>query len=163
MRVFLISSLLLALAWVGHVIIWRVSLPKHHIRALLVVFAVVFACWLALAFVWEVSWLELARIALFYAVMALCYIITYSAIEGDSPTLSLIHALAKKGGEGLREAEMDNFVAERPFVTMRLAALVHSGLVRESDGGYVICGKPSLFFRLILGFRKLYGPISKGG
>ena len=163
MRVFLISSSLLALAWAAHFVVWRVRLPKHQIRALLVVFALVFSGWLLMAVVWEISRLELAHIALFYVSMALCYVITYSAIEGDSPTLSLMRALSKKDGEGLSEAEMEEFVAQRPFVKTRLAALVHSGLVREENGFYVLCGKPSLFFRVILGFRKLYGPVSQGG
>jgi len=163
MRVFCISTLLLVLAWVTHLIVWRIRLPKHHIQALLVVFALVFSGWLVVAFAWQVSWLELIRIALFYATMALCYVITYSAIEGDSPTLSLMRVLTKNGSEGLSQAGMDDFVLQRPFVQTRLAALVHSGLVREVDGGYVLDGTPSLFFRLILGFRKLYGPISKGG
>jgi len=163
MRVFLTSTVLLALAWALHLVVWRVRVPAFQIRALLAVFALVIAGWLVPAVVQGVSWLEIAQVALFYISMALSYVITYSAIEGDSPTLSLVRTLANKGGAGLSEEGLEEFVRERPFVKTRLAALVHSGLVREKNGFYVLCGKPSLFFRVILAFRKLYGRVSQGG
>jgi len=163
MRVFLVSTALLALAWVIHLVIWRVRLPRRHIATLLVVFAAVFAGWLVAGLSTAISCVEHFQIAMLYGSAALSYVITYSAIEGDSPTLSLMQALAKMGDEGLSDSSLDAFVAQRPFVKARIAALIQSGLVREENGSYVLDGKPSLFFRLILGFRKLYGPIAKGG
>jgi hypothetical protein len=67
------------------------------------------------------------------------------------------------GADGRSPEEIARFMDQRPFLRARLAALVNSGLVRERDDRYVIAGRESLAFRLILGFRKLYGPISRGG
>jgi hypothetical protein len=71
--------------------------------------------------------------------------------------------LAEKKDAGLPADEIGDFLSQRPFVKARLATLVHSGLVRKEGDRYLINGQPSLPFRIILGFRKLYGPISKGG
>lgn len=163
MRVFLLSCVLLAAAWLVHFLLWRIRLPRHHIPVLLLVFAGVLGGWLAAAIFLARPFLEIVQVTMFYVPMALCYVITYSAIEGDSPTLSLMRALSQKGTAGMNAAEVENFLTQRPFVAARLAALLHSGLVREEGGHYVLRGMPSLFFRLILAFRKLYGPISRGG
>jgi hypothetical protein len=163
MHVFLLSSCLLACAWVIHFALWRVKLPKHHIQALLVIFAAVLGCWVLAAAISARNFAEIVRVCALYISVALSYIITYSAIEGDSPTLSLMRLLASKGAEGLTIEEVDEFVARAPFVAARISALMHSDLVREENGRYFLHGRPSLFFRLILEFRKLYGPISKGG
>ena len=46
MRVLLTTFTLLALAWMIHLIIWKIRLPKHQIRALLLTFSAVFALWI---------------------------------------------------------------------------------------------------------------------
>jgi hypothetical protein len=74
-----------------------------------------------------------------------------------------MNLLAEKKDEGLPLDEIDEFVLQRPFVKARLAALTHSGLIRKENDIYILSGRPSLAFRIILGFRKLYGPITKGG
>ena len=163
MTVFLTTGALFLIALIFHLILWRVRLPKNHIRTLLILFSLVFGLWLLASMTGDLSMGEHLQIALYYAAVSLCYVITYSAIEGDSPTLSLMLHLFHHGVEGIRVEEVVTFLAQRPFVKARIAALETSGLVREQNGNYVIAGKPSLFFRIILGYRKLYGPVSKGG
>jgi len=163
MRILLTSIFLLAGAWAIHLLIWRIRLPKHHIPALLGIFAIFLCGWVGIAITRGVPLPNLVSALMLYGSMSLCYVITYSAIEGDSPTLSLIRELDKAGKKGLGPNEIERFVADRPFVKTRLDALIHSGLVRKETERYRICGRPPLFFRVILGFRKLYGPIAKGG
>ena len=163
MRVLFTTSTLLALAWVIHLFVWRIRLPRHQIRALLLTFASVFTIWMFTLTQGSTSLLDALQISLLYGSVSFCYIITYSAIEGDSPTLSLMNLLSEKKDVGLPEHEIREFLSQRPFVKARLAALIHSGLVRKENNRYFIAGQPSLPFRIILGFRKLYGPIIKGG
>ncbi|MEI6492355.1 MAG: hypothetical protein WCO94_07380 [Verrucomicrobiota bacterium] len=163
MRILLTSIFLLAGAWTLHLIIWRIHLPKRHIKALLIGFGIVLAGWLGLAVARSIPVLELFQVAMLYGSLALTYIITYTAIESDSPTLRLVRDLQKAGRAGLSVEDLERFVAARPFVKARLEALIYSGLVSEKGNRYRVCGRPSLFFRVILGFRKLYGPISTGG
>jgi len=163
MRILLNSSTLLVLAWIAHVVIWRTRLPQHQTRALLFTFAAVLAVWLFTIDHGSTSLFETLQLSLLYGSVSFCYVITYSAVEGDSPTLSLINLLAEKKDFGVPADEISGFLLQRPFVKARLATLVHSGLVRKEGDRYLITGQPSLPFRIILGFRKLYGPISKGG
>jgi hypothetical protein len=165
MRILITTASLLSIAWIAHFIIWRIRLPRHQIRALLLIFTAVFCLWLAAfaPFSLSSSRLGAMQTALLYFSTAFCYVITYSAIEGDSPTLSLVRLLAEKKDGGLPVDEVAHFLRKRPFVQARLAALIHSGLVREENERFILAGRPSLAFRIVLGFRKLYGPISKGG
>jgi len=163
MSVFLTTLALFAGSFAVHFVTWRVRIPQRQLRALLLIFAAVFSLWLALSLGSDAALLPLLRVALYYWSISLCYTITYSAVEGDSPTLSLIRFVASSDSEGRTAGEITRFMDERPFLGARLDALVKSGLVREQNGRYAIAGKQPLLFRLVLGFRNLYGPIPKGG
>jgi hypothetical protein len=162
-KIFLTSVGLFLFAFVVHLIIWRLKLPKRQIRALLLIFGAIFCVWLVASMPRSWRLAEILHVILFYGSMSLCYIITYTAIEADSPTLSLIRFLADARMEGRSKDAVAQFMALRPFVRARLAALARSGLIREESSRYVATGAQPLFFRIVLEFRKLYGPISKGG
>jgi len=163
MSIFLITCSLFAVALAIQVILWKLRLPKYQMRTLLVILTVVLVLGLPAAAAFSPGYLDLLHAALFYVSVGLAYMVTYSAIEADSPTLSLMRFLAQRQPDGVAAGEVARFFAQRPFVQARLAALVQSGLIREQDGRYLLAGRRSPGFRLILGFRKLYGPISKGG
>jgi hypothetical protein len=146
-----------------HLVIWKIRLPKNQTVGLLNIFFAMFCLGVGAALMRGFGIWEAGHMALFFGSMSLCYVITYSAVEGDSPTLSLMRFLAQKGKAGGTQAEIDSFFAERPFIRSRLVALLQSALIKEENGRYVIAGKPSLPFRLILAFRKVYGTIPKGG
>ena len=163
MAIFLTTLALFLTALGLHLLIWKVRLPKHHTRSLLILFVIVLGGWLAL---WPFHMMELSaalHVCLFYTALSFYYVITYSAIEGDSPTLSLIRHLNVRGGRGLSSRELHEFLEQRPFIKARIAALMHDGLLREENGRYFVAGRGSLFFRLILMFRRLYGSIERGG
>lgn len=163
MQIFLTTCALLVVSFLAQIVLWKIRLPDQQIRALLIIFAIVFGLWLVGALVFSVALLEVLHVGLFYLSISLCYVITYSAVEADSPTLSLIHLLGGKRAQGCSGDEIARFLTQHSFVRARLAALVHSGLIREQNGRYVIAGKHSIAFRIILGFRKVYGSIPKGG
>lgn len=163
MKIFLITLGLFVFSFAAHVIIWRIRLPRHQLKALLLIFAAGLALWVLFFAGRSAGPAEVLHVALFYGSISLCYVITYSAIEADSPTLSLIRFLADAKAQGRSMDEIRRFMALRPFVRARLSALARSGLIREEGSRYVAVGQPPLSFRIILGFRRLYGPISKGG
>ena len=160
-----VSTLALFLAALGvHLALWRIRLPKYHTRTLLLVFASVLGVWVIVAVVTQpIGWPQLLHVCLYYTSLALCYVITYSALEADSPTLSLIRHLHSAGSEGLSAEEVRSFMETRPFVRARLNALVHDGLVAEREGRFFAASNGSPFFRVILAFRRLYGAIEQGG
>ncbi len=152
---------------------WRVRLPQSQLKTLLLIFVV---AWCGAVFVaWLGNW-RLVRFAdgqtvvgflyfcLCYWAAALSYVITYSAMEADSPTLSLTWHLHRRGAEGVSHEEVEEFFRQRPFVGARVKALVVDNIFIEESGGYRLASGKYLFFRLILGYRKVvFGPVKAGG
>jgi hypothetical protein len=171
------SSLFLAagalfIAWIVHLAIWRWRLPKAQLKTLLVIFALVWAV-ASLSVLPGVagvgsfapgSLVGFLYFFLIYWAGALCYVITYSAMEGDSPTLSLTRHLHRKGAGGVSHEEIEEFFRQRPFVGARVKALVTDNIFIEESGGYRLASGNYLFFRLILGYRRVvFGPVKAGG
>lgn len=101
---------------------------------------------------------------LFYWAAALCYVITYSAMEGDSPTLSLIRHLYAQGDKGVPHHEIEEFFRQRPFVGARIKALMADNIFLEEKGGYRVAPGTYLFFRTILSYRRIaFGSLKSGG
>ena len=167
MTAVLFASSMLAVAWVLHIWLWRVSLPKAQLKSLLILFLLVWAAAvvaLVCCYVFANSLVSFLYFSLFYWSAALCYVITYSAMEGDSPTLSLTRHLHAKGAEGVSHVEIEEFFQQRPFVGARVKALVTDNIFIEESGGYRLSSGKYLFFRLILGYRRVvFGPIKSGG
>jgi len=167
-----LSAGALFIAWIVHLAIWRWRLPQAQLKALLVTFAVVWAV-AALSFLtgfvgagsfaagWFVGFLYFCLI---YWSAAFCYVITYSAMEGDSPTLSLTRHLHRKGSEGISHEEIEEFFRQRPFVGARVQALVAEKIFLQERGGYRLSPGNYVFFRLILTYRRIvFGPVKAGG
>lgn len=165
MRIFLTVWIMFAVALASQLILWRLRLPpyRNQMKALLLIFGAVFCIWLLSPWARSTSLAELLNIVLSYFSLGLGYMVIYSAINVDSPTLSLMRFLAEKRAEGRSADEVDHFLAQRPFVKVRLGTLVESGLIRTQNGRWVVAGNGSPAFRFILSYRKLYGPIPKGG
>jgi hypothetical protein len=167
MQLILITISSFAMAWFLHLALWRVRLPKAQLKSLLAIFLLV---WLAAVMALWVSGAALSGVlgfiyfALFYWAAALCYVITYSAMEGDSPTLSLTRHLHRTGVAGILHEELEDFFRQRPFVGARVKALVADNIFTEESGGYRLASGSYLFFRLILGYRRVvFGPVKAGG
>ena len=173
MNILVVAISCLAAAFVFHLLLWRVRLPQSQLKTLLVLF---FLSWCgAVGFTWISNWnfLSLGEggaligflyFSLLYWSASLCYVITYSAMEGDSPTLSLTRHLHRKGIEGISHEEVEEFFRQRPFVGARVKALVTDNIFIEESGGYRLATGKYLFFRLILVYRRVvFGPVKAGG
>ena len=167
MEITIAAFFTLLVAWLLHLALWRVRLPKAQLKALLAIFLLV---WLAVVIALWVSETALSDVlgflyfSLLYWAASLCYVITYSAMEGDSPTLSLTRHLHRKGLQGVSHEEIEEFFRQRPFVGARVKALVTDNIFIEEGGGYRLVSGSYLFFRVILGYRRVvFGPIKSGG
>jgi len=163
----------LAAAWFAHLLLWRFRLPQTQLKTLLVLF---FLTWCgATGFAWAKDWSFLSigeggafigflYFSLLYWSAALCYVITYSAMEGDSPTLSLARYLHRKGDKGVCREEIEEFFRERPFIGARVRALVTDRILIEESNGYRLRSGKYLFFHTILLYRRMvFGRVSSGG
>jgi len=168
MRMAIIAFGMFISAFLVHLVWWRVRLPKRQLPVLFKGFVLFFPLglgalnisgqWPAALFTSPAT----AVVGLLYFALVITYVITYSALEGDSPTLSLMRWIARHP-QGVSEKELDGFIASRPFIQARLKALEADDLTEVRDGAVFIKGRPSLFFRIILGWRALYGSMERGG
>src|SRR4030081_647977 len=100
MLIFLGTMGLLALFLGVHIVVWRIRPPRKQFASLLVILGAVFMIGLAAAVIISIPVLTFLHIALFYVSAGLCYIVLFSAIYKDSPTLSLVRFIAEKPGDG---------------------------------------------------------------
>lgn len=167
-----VTMIALLVAFVAHLILWRWRLPRAQLKALLVIFVLV---WILVSLALQTGTIAansgtggplvgFLYFCLIYWPAAFCYMITYSAMEGDSPTLSLTRHLHRKGEEGVSHEEIEDFFRQRPFVGARVKALVADDIFVEEEGGYRLSPGSYVFFRVILGYRRVvFGPIKSGG
>jgi len=127
-------------------------------------FSFCFLCALSFALTLSLQPVQLAYFIVIYWLATLCYAITYSAMEGDSPTLSFTRYLHGSGNEGVSHAEVEEFFRQRPFVGARVSALIADNVFVEEQGGYRLLAGRYLFFRLILIYRRVvFGCFISGG
>jgi len=159
---------LFVLAFLIHLAWWRIRLPRRQRPTLfrgLILFLPLGLGGLTAVGLWPARWLlspAAAVVALIYLSLTITYVISYTALEGDSPTLSLMRWIGAHPG-GVSQGELDAFMASRPFVQTRLKALEEDGLAEQRGERVYAKGRPTLLFRAVMGWRELYGPVERGG
>lgn len=140
-----------------HLVWWRIRLPRRQRPALLALFVIGGAIlapgvgWLAgVVGMPPLSWIQWLNVALGVVAFALAYVVTYSALEADSPTLSLLRFINERGPAGASFDELQAFIERRPFVTARLGALIEENMLIEDAGRYRLAAHPYTLFRLVL-------------
>src|SRR5437773_2421944 len=111
MRICLTVGILFAIALASQLILWRLRLPpyRYQMKILLLIFGLLFFVWLLTPWARSSSLPETLNIVLSYFSLGLGYMVIYSAINVDSPTLSLMRFIAEKGGAGRSADEVDHF------------------------------------------------------
>ncbi len=140
MIVLLLALGTFGLSWLVHFAWWRMRLPRHHTKALMMVFAGVPAAVVAvmgvsgrLEMLTPGQW---ASLGLFHAGATLCYLITYAGVEETSPSLVIIRALERAGERGATRAELQPCITNEQFINPRLDSLTRDGFVSLEDGSY---------------------------
>jgi hypothetical protein len=172
MAVLLWGVICVALAFVSHLILWRVRLPRRQTRTLLILFLGIPTAFISLAMRCTLPAAQAlhlprgapqyAQVMLFAVAMAMGYVISYSAIEADSPSLVLALAIAGAGPEGLSEAALLESASDDVLIRPRIADLLRDGHIRRTRGGYEITGKGRGFVRIFIIARQVLGA-GKGG
>lgn len=161
MNVFVALASLVGALFLVHLLWWRIRLPRRQRPALLVLF-IGGGVLLAPGASWVVhaaglpglGWIQWLNVGLGVLAFALAYVVTYSALEADSPTLSLMRHIGSRGGSGAGTAELVDFMEKRPFVAARVSALLQEGMLIEENGRYLLADHPYVLFRLVLFYRE---------
>jgi len=151
----------------AHVILWRLRRPRGQYAALaglaLTTPAVLLAAGLSAPA--RGAWLpagpsETVSSMILYGALVLAYVTTYSAVQADSPTMTILLRIEQTGPAGLTRDELVNDIDDRVLILPRLEDLVAGRLVARADGRYVIgprgvaMVRPHMFFRRLLGMEK---------
>ena len=167
------ATLFWLLAFLLHFIVWKRHLPRRQIRALLLTFfAVLFA---GCGILWNypeitlfgitavpVGWISLAHIVLYFTSLTLAYMITYSALEADSPSLVMVLKIAVAGDAGLPRQVFHEQLNDTLLVEPRLHDLVTDKMVVMDGQRYRLTAKGRWMAWLFIGFRNLL-KLDKGG
>jgi hypothetical protein len=105
---------------------------------------------------------ENLHVAFFYAAVALGYIVTYSALENDSPTLTVVAYAADAGERGLSREDVASLLNKDFISGSRFQSLVGSRLVEQVGGAFVLTARGRAWARLFRLFRTVYR-LPKGG
>ena len=150
------ALLLPSVAWIIHFIIWKIRLPQRQTRALLIIFLSVF---LVAGAIYPGPFSSLVMISFVHLSAMAAYVITYSAVEVDSPSLLIIKLIANRS---LTEAELHGILDDKILILPRLQDLVRDRHLIFSDGKYHLTGKGLALASIFIKFRTVLGA-AKGG
>lgn len=172
MRGLLAAVVAFALLILGQFIVWRVVRPAGHYLALSALYLVALAAsvgvFFALGETPAAAWVVPATLRegvdflLLYTAATLAYMVTYSAVQADSPSMAILLAIERTGADGLKREDLLAALDNRVLVVPRLEDLVIGKLAAVERARYVISGRGAMLARLYIAYRALLR-MEKGG
>lgn len=174
MKILVFGSSLFLIAFILHLIVWRIRLPQRQIKTLLQIF---FATLLAgIAGLWYSplsftlfnlttpgSLWEYLHICLFFVSFTLAYMITYSALEADSPSLVMVMSISNAEPEGLDKERFEQLLSDETLVMPRIKDVLLDRMVYMDGNIYRLTNKGAMMARLFIFYRKLTNAPEGGG
>jgi hypothetical protein len=168
MTALFLAILLFLLAFVIHIIIWRIKQPSATAQTLIVVMCGGIcggagALWFGGQFFPALqpmlpdtlgNWLQPVVTALSAAAV---YVMTYPALEVESPTLVMIDLLAGSEPNGLSRDDLYGRLDDSFLVTPRLDDLLREGLMTEIAGRCRLTARGRKLSQIFQAWRRLLG------
>ncbi|MEW6618875.1 MAG: hypothetical protein AB1422_05950 [bacterium] len=98
-----------------------------------------------------------------YISLAFAYIVTYPAIEADSPSLVMIMSIAETEPKGLDKGLFEQKMNDEILVIPRIKDLINSGLAYKDKTRYRLTPKGILISKIFIKYRRLLRRDKKGG
>ena len=152
-------------AFLLHLALWRLRVPRRETTTLVAIFAAGLVADVAVGsnYLPSFGWGAGLYVIALYGVCALTYLLLYTAIEADSPTLSLTYFIANGGANGRNAAEIGAFVRKHPFVQARLTQLEKTGFVVRRGAILELSEKATAVLNTGDFYRRLMGRTAWGG
>lgn len=156
-----------------HLALWRVRLPRRQVKTLLVILFGGLAVSLAALARAPVGFqflgvtppqgaAELLHVALLVSALILAYMITYTALEADSPSLVMTLRLVDAGPRGVLKEEFETFLDDDLLVLPRIRDLLTDEMAVLAAHRYRLTPKGRLLARIFITHRAIMG-LEKGG
>ena len=149
------------------VVFWRIRKGRGHYLALAGVAAFVFV-WMTGIFVALRfgSVFDYANAALLYLALALAYMVTYSALQADSPTFAILREIGHAPAQGCSREWLHLVFNNERLIAPRLDDLMAGGLAElwwpSTGERYVLTRRGTLLAHLYVTYRRLLR-LEKGG
>jgi len=174
MSVLVFSLLLTAVAFIIHFIIWKIRLPVHQKSILIYIFGVTLIAGLGFLFKFRenISLLgtnaprelhEYFQICIFFISVSLAYMVTYSALEADSPSLVMIMTIANSGKEGLSQKNFEEKINNNTLIIPRLKDTLSEKLAYLKEDKYNLTPKGRIISTIFMVYREIIKREKKGG
>lgn len=162
MNIFSVTLLTFAIALMIHVAYWKIRIPHKQTFSLLKIFLSV---WLISSIsLWSEGKTPVFLLHYFIAYWSFmaAYIVTYSALEVDSPSLVIVRKIDEAGEKGFAADEFDSFANDDLLIRPRLRDLLRDNLAKVDGDRYVITPHGEKLVRIFIVFRRTLG-LPKGG
>ncbi|MFA6583402.1 MAG: hypothetical protein WCS77_03810 [Elusimicrobiaceae bacterium] len=154
-------------------LVWRFRRPQRQTKAmLLLMFGVALTAGLAFFLnpggfsVFSVpspqTPLETAHALSLTVSLILAWMITFSAVEADSPSLVIMRRIKEAGPAGLDKNDLYQYLNDELLLTPRIRDLITDKMAVETNGCYALTAKGARMTRLFIFWRKLF-KLDKGG
>lgn len=158
MKILLIFLMLLLLFFTMHIALWRL-VPRLQSKKTLLGCCILMFLGIAL---FRVTFFEFTYIALAYWSACISYLIFYTWIETDSPSIKIVDYLSQRSDHSSTLETLKIAFAEQNPIHHRLDCLVKDGFCRLDNEGYVLTGKGKWIAK-IFGYLGSLLSISLGG
>ncbi|MDD5436723.1 MAG: hypothetical protein PHX20_04175 [Candidatus Omnitrophica bacterium] len=163
---------LAGLVFLTHLAIWRIRPPKKQTAALLKIFLFTLVAGTSLLFIFPgiVRWdilpgrnpFEIVQFFLLFLSIAAAYIVSYPAIEVDSPTLLIINAVFEAGPQGLEKGRLEGMMSDEVLVIPRIKDMLSDNMVYLDGERYRLMPKGLAMARIFSAYRNMIRGV-KGG
>jgi Ca2+/Na+ antiporter len=148
-------------AFCVHFVFWRIRLPQDQTKTLMIIFLGVLILGLALAlitgFIEKGNLTGYLYLCLFYLNLTVAYLLTYSAVYAQSPTLLIVAKVAKAKSGGLPKEELEKEFTDESLVKPRIKDLYNESFIHLDAGKYKLTMKGKLFIGIFIFYRRLLG------
>ena len=149
------GGLIFSFFFLVHLILWRVRLPRRQVKTILIILFGGLAASLTalvlspadfslLGVARPLGAAELLHAAIFVTALTLAYMITYTAVEADSPSLVMVLKIESAGANGVRKEEFDQFLSDERLIMPRVDDLLTDKMAELVDGRYRLTPKGEL-------------------
>ncbi len=162
-----------SLAFFIHFIIWKISLPKKN--QTLVLLKIFFGVFIAVVMILKNTpklvlfgimppegFFSYLDFFLLYIFLTLAYICSYSAMEVDSPSLTIVLNIIRVYPDGLKRNRLYDIITDELTVKTRIRDLVKDKMVYMDADKYKLTSKGFFLANIFVFFRKLLN-LPKGG
>ena len=173
MPVLVYGSFLFCISFLLHLTIWRIHLPKRQTKVVLLLFFGVLILGTLFLYKYAMSInifgihppntvVEYLQVWLYFVSLTLAYMITYSAIEVDSPSLLIIMKISEAGTIGLTKHQLAYEMNDSVLIKPRINDMLLDRMAELKQGRYRLTMKGVLLARLFTFYRSVMRA-GKGG